>query len=83
MEDDLIYRVRKGLWPVDRCEVADALDEQAKRIEYLENVLGSFGDRLMSREEQVKHLLKKCERLETSMKHLAKFARDAYRFIDE
>ena len=83
MDDDLIDRIRGGLWPVDRCEVADALEEQANRIEYLENVLGSFGDRLLSKQEQVTHLLKKCDRLENDMKKLAKAARDSYRFIDE
>ena len=59
------------------------IKELEARNEYLENVLKSFGDRLLSREEQVTFLLKKCERLEKSMKHLAKIARDAYRYIDE
>jgi archaellum component FlaC len=64
-------------------DAADAIEALVKRIEYLDNVLGSFGDRLMSKQEQVKYLLKKCDRLEKDMKKLAKAARDSYRFIDE
>lgn len=36
---DLIKRLREVLWPVDRCEVSDAIEEQSARIAELESLL--------------------------------------------